>query len=98
MDMTRAHLINLAKHAPHDFRSWAAFVANTEFMWQDSALIPDAVAWQRQWFELEILNALALAEWEERGRADDWTVVWRENYQQEACQLATELMALVNLH
>ncbi|NVL30246.1 hypothetical protein F2S71_08600, partial [Pseudomonas syringae pv. actinidiae] len=62
--VTRTQLNNLAKQAPQDHRFWAAFVAHTEFLWQDTALIPDGVAWQRQWFELEILNALALAEWE----------------------------------
>ncbi|AQL35329.1 hypothetical protein [Pseudomonas syringae] len=93
--VTRTQLNNLAKQAPQDHRFWAAFVAHTEFLWQDTALIPDGVAWQRQWFELEILNALALAEWEEQGRADDWTAPWRATYQQDAIQLTTELLELV---
>ena len=70
------------------------FVARTEFLWQDTALIPDGEAWQRQWFELEILNGVALAEREEQDRADDWSAPWRATYQQDAFQLVTELVAL----
>lgn len=53
------------------------------------------MAWQRHWFELEILNGLALAEWDEQGQADDWEVPLRAAYHQDAHQLAFELVALI---
>ncbi|MBD8162200.1 hypothetical protein [Erwinia persicina] len=92
--VNKAQLIELAERASEDLFAWASFVAHTEFLWQDSALVTDADAWQSLWFELEIVNGLALAEWEEQGRPADWSASWRENYQQDARELAAELLAL----
>lgn len=61
----------------------------------DRALVADTDAWQSLWFELEIVNGLALAEWDEQGRPVHGLASWRENYQQEARSLATELLALI---
>lgn len=90
----KAQLIEQAKQASENLFTWASFVAHTEFLWQDNTLVTDAEAWQRQWFELEILNGLALAEWEEQGRPADWSSAWRETYQQDARELAAELLTL----
>lgn len=78
-----------------DLFAWSAFVAQTEFLWQDTALVKDAVAWQRLWFELEIINGLALAQWDDQGRPDDWSCDWNSDYRQEAAALATELVAML---
>lgn len=75
---------------------WARFVADSELLWQDSALVSDTDAWQRLWFELEIVNGLALAEWDEEGCPAEGLASWRENYQQEARALANELLALIS--
>ncbi|MDO7928207.1 hypothetical protein Q6A51_15555 [Pseudomonas sp. KFB-139] len=90
----KAQLIEQAKQASETLFAWASFVARTEFLWQDSTLVTDAEAWQSLWFELEILNGLALAEWEEQGRPADWSATWRETYQQDARELAAELLTL----
>ncbi|GFM88851.1 hypothetical protein PSCICO_42500 [Pseudomonas cichorii] len=90
----KAQLIEQAKQASETLFAWASFVAHTEFLWQDSTLVTDAEAWQSLWFELEILNGLALAEWEEQGRPADWSATWRETYQQDARELAAELLTL----
>lgn len=90
----KAQLIEQAKQASETLFAWASFVAYTEFLWQDSTLVTDAEAWQSLWFELEILNGLALAEWEEQGRPADWSATWRETYQQDARELAAELLTL----
>lgn len=92
--MNKAQLIAQAQRAPHDLFSWSQFVAHTEFLWQDTALVVDAAAWQRQWFELEIVNGLALAEWDEQGRPEDFSARWREGYQQDAHELVHELLRL----
>ncbi|MBX8545089.1 hypothetical protein K5D56_12305 [Pseudomonas cichorii] len=91
----KAQLIKQAERAPGDLFAWADFVAQTECLWQDNTLIEDAKAWQSQWFELEILNGLALAEWEEQGRPADWSAVWSSTYKQDARELAAELMTLI---
>ena len=85
----------LAERASEDLFAWSAFVAQTEFLWQDTALVQDPVAWQRLWFELEIINGLALAQWEDQGRPDDWSCCWNKDYRQEAAALASELVAML---
>lgn len=93
--MNKAQLITQAEQASQDLFHWSRFVAQTEFLWQDTTRVKDAAAWQRQWFELEIVNGLALAEWEEQGRPEEWTARWREAYQQDAFGLVSELLALM---
>lgn len=92
---THANLSALAEHATQDIFLWSHFVASTEYLWQDTARVTDAAAWQRQWFELEILNGLALAEWDEAGRPQDWSARWREGYRQEAGELLEGLLGLL---
>lgn len=87
--------LRLGERASEDLFAWSAFVAQTEFLWQDTGLVKDAAAWQRLWFELEIINGLALAQWEEQGRPDDWSGNWNEGYRQEAAALAAELVAMI---
>ncbi|SFI96638.1 MULTISPECIES: hypothetical protein [unclassified Pseudomonas] len=93
--MNKAQLTAQGERASHGLFAWSQFVAHTECLWQDTTLVTDAAAWQRQWFELEIINGLALAEWEEQGRPEDFSARWREGYQQEAFGLVNELLALV---
>lgn len=87
--------VSLGTRASQDVFAWSAFVAQTEFLWQDTRLVPDGAAWQRLWFELEIVNGLALAEWDDQGRPADGSCHWREAYQQEAAALASELLAMM---
>lgn len=70
--LTVSALTVLAQEAPQDLMSWSSLVARTEFVWQDSTLVTDGGAWQALWFEMEIVNGLALAEWEEDGSPQDW--------------------------
>ncbi|WP_278938757.1 MULTISPECIES: hypothetical protein [Pseudomonas] len=85
----------VAERASDDLFAWSSFVAQTEFLWQNTALVEDGDAWQRVWFELEILNGLALAEWDDQGRPDDWSNNWAAGYRQEAAALTTELVSLL---
>nr|WP_315405029.1 hypothetical protein [uncultured Pseudomonas sp.] len=91
----RQYWRTLGERASEDLFAWSAFVAQTEFLWQDAALVRDAVTWQRVWFELEIINGLALAQWDDQGRPDDWSCAWNNDYRQEAATLATELVAML---
>ena len=85
----------LGERASEDVFAWAAFVAQTEFLWKDPASVQDAVAWQRIWFELEILNGLALAHWEDDGKPFNWSCRWNTDYRQEASALANDLLELL---
>ncbi|MBO5392375.1 MAG: hypothetical protein J6A65_11340 [Pseudomonas sp.] len=91
----RQYWLTLGERASEDLFAWSAFVAQTEFLWQDAALVQDAVAWQALWFELEIINGLALAQWDDQGRPDEWSCAWNKDYRKDAAALATELAAMV---
>lgn len=91
----KAYWVSLGTRASQDVFAWSAFVAQTEFLWQDTDLVTDADAWQRLWFELEIVNGLALAEWDDQGRPADGACHWRETYQQDAAALTSELLAMM---
>ncbi|WP_455925928.1 hypothetical protein [Pseudomonas putida] len=92
----RTYWLTLSERASEDLFAWAAFVAQTEFLWQDTGLVQDAAAWQRLWFELEIINGLALAQWEDQGKPGDWSPIWNTEYRQEAAALAAELGAMLH--
>ena len=85
----------LAQEAPQALMSWSRFVAQTEFAWQIPNLVSDAEGWQTIWFEIEIVNALALAEWEEDGSPQNWLHRWREGYEQDARGLIEQLLQLL---
>ncbi|MFJ4347643.1 hypothetical protein [Pseudomonas sp. NPDC089401] len=93
--LTFSALRILAHEAPQDLMSWSRFVAQTEFVWQHPALVTDGEGWQALWFEMEILNALALAEWEQDGSPQDWSHRWGEGYEQDARALVPEMIALI---
>ncbi|WP_235200025.1 hypothetical protein [Pseudomonas monteilii] len=93
--LTVSALRVLAQDAPQDLMSWSHFVARTEFVWQKPNLVSDAEGWQAIWFDMEIVNALALAEWEEGGSPQDWSYSWREGYQIDAEGLIGELLQLL---
>jgi len=93
--LTVSALIVLAQEAPQDLMRWSSFVAQTEFVWQDTTLVSDAEGWQSLWFEMEIVNGLALAEWEEEGSPQDWSHRWCEGYEQDARGLIDQLLQLL---
>jgi len=64
--LTASVLSSLANSAHLDLPSWARFIALTEFAWQDRAVVSDAAEWQTLWFDMEIVNALALCDWLDR--------------------------------
>ena len=94
--LTASELSSLAISAHQDLPSWARFVALTEFAWQDRAVVSDAAEWQALWFEMEIVNALALAEWEEEGAPLDWLTQWKAGYQTDAQILVSKLRRLID--
>ncbi|EPJ8755049.1 hypothetical protein SBH91_002136 [Pseudomonas putida] len=93
--VTASQLVVLAQEAHQDLMRWSSFVAQTEFIWQHPMVVSDADGWQSIWFEMEILNGLALAEWEDQGAPRDWSYRWSEAYEQEAQSLVSELLPLL---
>ncbi|MBK5006366.1 hypothetical protein IAE33_001333 [Pseudomonas sp. S60] len=93
--LTASELLILAQEAPQNLRRWSSFVAQIEFVWQNPTLVKNGGRWQALWFEMEIVNGLALAEWEEEGYPKHWSHRWREGYEQDARELVSELLLLI---
>lgn len=93
--LTVSALRVLAQEAPQALMSWSRLVAQTEFAWQNSNLVSDAEGWKTLWFEMEIVNGLALVEWEEEGSPQDWSHRWREGYEQDARGLIDQRLQLL---
>lgn len=47
------------------------------------------------WFNLEIINALALDDWDSSGRPDNWVCQWNERYRHDAKEVIAELRVLL---
>ncbi|AUO04151.1 TPA: hypothetical protein ACXJQO_003497 [Serratia marcescens] len=78
--------------------SFAKFVSYAEDLAQLNELFEDEKSrdnYLRIWFELEIINALALSEWEDEGRPVDWKTQWESSYKEDASELMNELMKML---
>ncbi|PZL91951.1 hypothetical protein CKF43_16430 [Pantoea graminicola] len=79
----------------NDVVSFARFVNYAEDLPQLNDLFEDEHDkdnYQQIWFELEIVNALALSEWEIEGRPTDWQTRWISDYKQDATELIGKLL------
>lgn len=75
------------ENAVKNIFQFARFVSEAE------AKIPNQSAGYADiWWEMEILNASALEEWENSGRPREWEV-WVTKYQSEALRLAKALLS-----
>lgn len=54
----------------------------------------DLSIYDKLWFELEIVNASALSDWEEQGKPSNWVAEW-ETYKPDAVELVESLVALI---
>ena len=82
----------------NDVASFARFVSYAEDLAQLNELFEseqNKIDYQKIWFELEIINALALSEWESEGRPDDWQSRWESDYKSDASELMNELLGLL---
>jgi hypothetical protein len=52
-------------------------------------------AYHACWFELEVVNALALDEWESVGKPDDWSATWGRRYEKDAKELIVNLCVIL---
>lgn len=80
----------------NDVVSFARFVSYAENLPQLNELFEDECNrdnYQKIWFELEIINALALSAWEDEGCPADWQTRWELGYKQDASELMDELLS-----
>ncbi|MEM5342433.1 hypothetical protein [Paraburkholderia azotifigens] len=97
--MKTAKILALAETAVDDHFKYARFVKESEHHQGDVSPFANEesmAAYQACWFELEIVNALALDEWESEGRPDTWLDSWNERYKQDAKELVGKLCSLLS--
>lgn len=73
-----------ADQATENCLSFAKFVAEAEFLSDDPC-------YRAAWFDAEMVNALALAEWEDQGRPDDWADEWQRAFKADAVEVTRAL-------
>ena len=75
--------------------AFAEFVERTESLF-DSHENGDFVRrYNDAWFELEMVNAVALADWEDDGRPAHWDDKWEKKYKMDASEVVDELVRLI---
>ncbi|MNL07806.1 hypothetical protein D3C87_1284980 [compost metagenome] len=89
--MNRHEFDNLALTATDDVVAFAKFVQRTEFLFAGSSDADSLKCYQGAWFEVEIVNAAALAAWGDDGRPVKWDYEWRSLYQSSASEVITLL-------
>ncbi|BBB62225.1 hypothetical protein UNDKW_3952 [Undibacterium sp. KW1] len=52
--------------------------------------------YRRIWMELEIVNALALDDWESKGKPQNWLPEWDRKYKNQALEIVAELRAILS--
>lgn len=81
-----------------DIASFARFVNYAEDLSQIDELfesIENKENYEQLWLELEIINALALSQWETEGRPLEWKTQWESCYKQDASNVMSELLNLL---
>ncbi|HZZ06288.1 hypothetical protein [Paraburkholderia sp.] len=96
--MNVAKILAQAESAADDHFQYAHFVNASELPQTDSVAFPtdgQRSAYEQCWFELEIVNALALDEWESDGKPAVWLEPWNQRYKNDAKELIGKLSALL---
>ena len=76
----------LAAHAVDSVFTFADFTKQTEHLFAESPNAAALQAYRSAWFELEIVNATALDEWETDGRPGSWDNKWKERFLTDAVE------------
>jgi hypothetical protein len=84
--MNKLHFEILASHAAENIFNFADFTSRAEDLFSNSENADALRRYQSAWFELEIVNATALAEWESEGRPTQWTEKWVAKYRSDALE------------
>src|SRR5690349_10264201 len=97
-NMKASEILVRARSAAETHLEYARFVHDVEVLHDDADAVTDekrTAAYQACWFELEIVNALALDEWESAGKPSDWASEWDGRYKKDAEELIGNLCAIL---
>ncbi|WP_053076567.1 hypothetical protein [Caenimonas sp. SL110] len=94
--MNLQELHRIANSASDSIFAVADFTRFTEHLFSDCT---DTVAlrnYRAAWFELEIVNATALADWEADGRPKEWLDKWNQVYKAETILVIDHLVEVAD--
>jgi hypothetical protein len=97
--MDLQNILSQAEGASENQISFARFVAATELSHAQDGFRFESPekqnAYEACWFELEIVNGLALSEWESDGKPTNWGDAWTRQYKKDAEELIASLRAIL---
>jgi len=92
-------LLKCLDSAEKDHNEFSKFVRDAEVFCQnekrDGAVSINLARYREIWLDLEVINALALDDWESSGMPDNWTSQWDETYKHDAQEVMAELRVLL---
>ena len=103
MDQTKLNNLNLndflkqIDSASKNLFYFAKFVRDGEIFCNNekSGIIDEnLVRYRKIWFDLEVINALALDDWESAGKPENWLLQWQDKYKNDAQEVIAELRAV----
>jgi hypothetical protein len=84
--MKQVNFESLSARATDSLFAFADFAQQAENLFFDSQDAEALQAYRSAWFELEIVNATALDEWEADGRPSDWNEKWTNKFLKDAAE------------
>ncbi|KPN70591.1 hypothetical protein AKG09_11310 [Neisseria sp. 83E34] len=91
-----------ANKASENLFLFASFVNNTEFLMNyiERKYLKniDIDKYKNCWNELEILNSLALSDWEDDGKPINWSKKWEKYYEKDAKDLISNLLNILHMN
>jgi hypothetical protein len=97
-NMDLSGFFSMAKCAVENHISFSRFVQYSEdFHTRKTKLFTESQLkkFDEIWFELEIVNSLALSSWEEEGSPVDWVKQWDDLYKNDAKELVERIIILL---
>lgn len=95
--MKFSEFINQALSASESLFAFAEFAKSAEFHFDNYKSNTEFFSlYKEKWFDLEIINAVALNDWESEGRPKDWSEKWNEKYKKDAANVIQELLNVVD--
>lgn len=77
--MNKVEFFNKADEATENHLTFARFISEAEHLF-------DTPSYADAWFEAEIVNAVALGDWENEGSPTDWSDKWKKEFMHDATE------------
>lgn len=92
-------LVMRSERALIDHLHFARYVQYTEQIGEvrkGTLSVANALRYQDAWFQMEIVNALALDAWGSDGSPSDWEAKWCASYRSDAQEVVSQFVVVVS--